>query len=97
MALHFAALVEASDKFKVIFPVHWGLVCFQLKSGDNSQNELIASELKRQHGVVMTTSLWRGEVYLRATFNPLTSSIDRCERVFDLIVQTTESCVNLQE
>ena len=90
MALHFSALIKACDKFKVIFPVQWGLVCFQLKSGDNALHEQIANELKRKHGVIMTTSLWRGEVYLRATFNPLTSSIDRCERVFDLIVQTTD-------
>jgi len=96
LALHFAARVEASEKFKIIFPVQWGLVCFQLKQGDNSLHEQIASDLKRQHGVVMTTSLWRGEVYLRATFNPLTSSIERADRVFDLIEQTALLCGDVQ-
>ena len=85
LALHFAAQVEGSELFKTVYPVHWGLVCFQLIDGDNLQHEQVVRDLKRQHGVIMTTSIWHGEIYFRATFNQLTSSMANVERVFGLI------------
>ena len=51
-------------------------------------HEQLATELKRKHGLVMTTSVWKGEVYLRATFNSLTSSKENVDRVFELVYST---------
>ena len=85
LAKQFESLVEASSIFKVIYPVYWGLVCFQLKAGDNKDHELLARELKQNHETLMTTSVWNGSTYLRATFNQFTASEKDVDEVFQKI------------
>ena len=69
----------------MIYPVHWGLVCFQLKSGDNKDHELLARELKQKQETLITTSVWNGSTYLRASFNHFMATKDDVNEVFDKI------------
>ena len=85
LAKQFEALVEASLLFKVIYPVHWGLVCFQLKSGDNKDHELLARELKQKQETLITTSVWNGSTYLRASFNQFMTTENDVDEVFHKI------------
>ena len=71
--------------FKVIYPVHWGLVCFQLQAGDNDKHELLARELKKNHETLLTTSVWNGSIYLRASFNQFMTTGKDVEEVFHKI------------
>ena len=85
LAKQFESLVEKSSLFKVIYPVHWGLVCFQLQSGDNKDHELLARELKQKQETLITTSVWNGSTYLRASFNQFMTTEDDVNEVFDKI------------
>ena len=85
LAKRFESLVEASPIFKVIYPVEWGLVCFQLESGDNNDHELLARELKLNQETLLTTSKWNGSTYLRAVFNHFTATEKDVDDVFHKI------------
>ena len=85
LAKRFESLIEASPIFKVIYPVEWGLVCFQLKSGDNNDHELLARELKLNQETLLTTSKWNGSTYLRAVFNHFTATEKDVDDVFHKI------------
>ena len=78
-------MVEASSIFKVIYPVQWGLVCFQLKSGNNKDHENLARELKRNQETLITTSTWKGSTYLRATFNQFMATENDVVEIFHII------------
>ena len=90
MAKRFESLVEASSIFKIIYPVQWGLVCFQLKSGDNTNHENLARELKQNHETLITTSVWNGSTYLRATFNQFTTTEKDVDEIFHRIERRAE-------
>ena len=85
LAKRFESLVEASSIFKIIYPVQWGLVCFQLKSGDNVDHENLARELKQNQETLITTSVWNGSTYLRATFNQFTTTENDVDEIFQKI------------
>ena len=85
LAKRFESLVEASSIFKIIYPVQWGLVCFQLKSGDNKDHELLARELKQKQETLITTSVWNGSTYLRASFNQFMTTENDVDEVFHKI------------
>ena len=85
LAKQFETLVKASPLFKVIYPVHWGLVCFQLNSGDNKDHELLARELKQKQETLITTSVWNGSTYLRASFNQFMTTENDVDEVFHKI------------
>ena len=85
LAKRFESLVEASSIFKIIYPVQWGLVCFQLKSGDNVDHENLARELKQNQETLITTSVWNGTTYLRATFNQFTTTENDVDEIFQKI------------
>ena len=85
MAKQFQALVEASSLFKVIYPVHWGLVCFQLQSGDNKDHELLERELKQKQEILITTSKWNGSSYFRTSFNQFMTTENDVNEVFKKI------------
>ena len=78
-------MVEASSIFKVIYPVQWGLVCFQLKSGNNKDHENLARDLKRNQETLITTSMWKGSTYLRATFNQFMTTENDVVEIFHKI------------
>jgi len=85
LALLFRSKVEKSELFELIYPTIWGLVCFRLKDKSDDDHDKLARMLKKEHGLVMTTSIWHGKLYLRATFNQLTSSGANVEKVFTII------------
>ena len=78
-------MVEASSIFKVIYPVQWGLVCFQLKSGNNKDHENLARELKHNQETLITTSMWKGSTYLRTTFNQFMATENDVVEIFHKI------------
>ena len=82
MAKQFESLVKTSSIFKVIYPVQWGLVCFQLKSDDNNAHENLARELKKNQETLITTSVWNGCTYLRATFNQFMTTENDVGEIF---------------
>ena len=90
MAKQFESLVEASSIFKVIYPVQWGLVCFKLKTGDNEDHENLSRELKQNQETLITTSVWNGSTYLRATFNQFMTTENDVLEIFKRIERRAE-------
>jgi len=93
MAQDFAALVGADNRFEIVAPHPFSLVCFRLRATDESNEELL-HRLNASGQVYLTHTKVRDAFTLRLAIGSPQTTPDHVARAWDLIRSTADGVVS---
>ena len=88
LAQRFAAAVRADDRFEVVAPHPFGLVCFRLHGEDDTANETLLRRVNETGRCLLTHTKVRGRYVLRLAVGAPSTRPDHIDATWKLIRET---------